>query len=68
MKEEKLSSVNNYKSSYGANFCYEPDWNDADTAEALLGVGEVGVGLAAAALATPESMGAAAVPATINTG
>jgi hypothetical protein len=48
---------------YRPNYCFEKDWDSADTVEAIDLIAETAVGVTLAALAAPESGGTLSYPA-----
>jgi hypothetical protein len=59
----KIHAEAGYPNDYEQNFCYEKKWDSASKAEVGIFAAEIVAGVVAAALATPETLGAGALPA-----
>ena len=59
----KIHAEAGYPDDYEQNFCYEKKWDSASKAEVGIFAAEIVAGVVAAALATPETLGAGALPA-----
>lgn len=59
----KIHAEAGYPDDYEHNFCYEKKWDSASKAEVGIFAAEIVAGVVAAALATPETLGAGALPA-----